>query len=35
VLHGDHVVVDAEKSSGKMKFQVSRRVGEPAPTLRS
>jgi ATP-dependent Clp protease ATP-binding subunit ClpB len=27
VLHGDHVVVDAEK--GKMKFQVSRRVGEP------
>jgi len=35
VLHGDHVVVDAEKSSGKMKFQVSRRVGEPTPTLRS
>jgi ATP-dependent Clp protease ATP-binding subunit ClpB len=30
VLHGDHVVVDADKSSGKMKFEVSRRVGEPA-----
>ena len=29
VLHGDHVVVDAEK--GKMTFQVSHRVGEPAP----
>jgi ATP-dependent Clp protease ATP-binding subunit ClpB len=27
VLHGDHVVVDA--ANGKMKFQVSRRVGEP------
>jgi ATP-dependent Clp protease ATP-binding subunit ClpB len=27
ILHGDHVVVDAAK--GKMKFQVSRRVGEP------
>jgi ATP-dependent Clp protease ATP-binding subunit ClpB len=34
VLHGDHVVVDADKSSGKMKFEVSRRVGEPAPTSR-
>ena len=27
VLHGDHVVVDAE--SGNMKFTVSKRVGEP------
>jgi len=27
VLHGDHVVVDADR--GKLKFEVSRRVGEP------
>jgi ATP-dependent Clp protease ATP-binding subunit ClpB len=32
VLHGDHVVVDAEK--GKLKFQVSHRVGEPTPVAR-
>jgi ATP-dependent Clp protease ATP-binding subunit ClpB len=30
VLHGDHVVADADKRSGKIKFAVSRRVGEPA-----
>jgi ATP-dependent Clp protease ATP-binding subunit ClpB len=29
VLHGDHVVVDADK--GKMKFAVSKRVGEKEP----
>jgi ATP-dependent Clp protease ATP-binding subunit ClpB len=29
VLHGDHVVADADKRSGKIKFAVSRRVGEP------
>jgi ATP-dependent Clp protease ATP-binding subunit ClpB len=29
VLHGDHVVVDAE--SGKLKFTVSKRVGESVP----
>jgi ATP-dependent Clp protease ATP-binding subunit ClpB len=28
VLHGDHVVVDADKKAGKMKFEVSKRVGE-------
>jgi ATP-dependent Clp protease ATP-binding subunit ClpB len=28
VLHGDHVIVDADKKAGKMKFEVSRRVGE-------
>ncbi len=27
-LHGDHVVVDADKKAGKMKFEVSKRVGE-------
>ena len=32
ILHGDHVVINAEK--GKMTFQVSRRVGEPAPATR-
>ncbi len=31
VLHGDHVVVDADKSAGRMTFEVSRRVGEKEP----
>ncbi|MFZ3264480.1 MAG: ATP-dependent chaperone ClpB [Terriglobales bacterium] len=30
VLHGDHVMVDADKKAGKMTFKVSERVGEPA-----
>ena len=30
VLHGDHVIVDADKKSGKLTFKVSERVGEPA-----
>ena len=37
VLHGDHVVVDADKRAGKMVFEVSKRVGEkkePAKTRR-
>jgi ATP-dependent Clp protease ATP-binding subunit ClpB len=28
VLHGDHVVVDADKKAGKMMFKVSERVGD-------
>jgi ATP-dependent Clp protease ATP-binding subunit ClpB len=28
ILHGDHVIVDADKKAGKMKFDVSQRVGE-------
>jgi len=28
VLHGDHVIVDADKKAGKMTFKVSERVGE-------
>ena len=28
VLHGDHLVVDADKKAGKMTFAVSKRVGE-------
>ena len=28
VLHGDHVIVDADKKAGKMAFKVSERVGE-------
>jgi len=28
VLHGDHVIVDADKKAGKMTFEVSPRVGE-------
>jgi ATP-dependent Clp protease ATP-binding subunit ClpB len=31
VLHGDHVIVDADRKSGKMSFKISERVGEPAP----
>jgi len=31
VLHGDHVVVDADKKAGKMIFSVSKRVGEKEP----
>jgi ATP-dependent Clp protease ATP-binding subunit ClpB len=31
VLHGNHVVVDADKRAGKMKFEVSKRVGEKEP----
>jgi len=31
VLHGDHVIVDADKKAGKMKFEISKRVGEGEP----
>ena len=31
VLHGDHVVVGADKKTGKMTFKVSERVGEKEP----
>ena len=31
VLHGDHIIVDADKRAGKMTFEVSKRVGEKAP----
>ncbi|PYX33337.1 MAG: type VI secretion system ATPase TssH [Acidobacteria bacterium] len=31
VLHGDHVIVDADKKAGKLSFQVSKRVGEKEP----
>jgi ATP-dependent Clp protease ATP-binding subunit ClpB len=31
VLHGDHVVVDADKKAGKMTFRVSERVGKKEP----
>jgi ATP-dependent Clp protease ATP-binding subunit ClpB len=31
VLHGDHVVVDADKKAGKLTFQVSKRVAEKEP----
>jgi ATP-dependent Clp protease ATP-binding subunit ClpB len=31
VLHGDHVIVDADKKMGKLSFQVSKRVGEEEP----
>jgi ATP-dependent Clp protease ATP-binding subunit ClpB len=35
VLHGDHLVVEADKKSGKMTFAVSKRVGQAEPTLRT
>jgi ATP-dependent Clp protease ATP-binding subunit ClpB len=28
ILHGDHVIVDADKKTGKMRFEISQRVGE-------
>ncbi|HZQ95187.1 MAG TPA: ATP-dependent chaperone ClpB [Candidatus Sulfotelmatobacter sp.] len=31
VLHGDHVVVDADQKAGRMKFEISQRVGQKAP----
>jgi ATP-dependent Clp protease ATP-binding subunit ClpB len=31
VLHGDHIIVDADKKAGKMKLEVSPRVGEKEP----
>jgi ATP-dependent Clp protease ATP-binding subunit ClpB len=31
VLHGDHMIVDADRRAGKMKFEVSRRVGQHEP----
>jgi ATP-dependent Clp protease ATP-binding subunit ClpB len=31
VLHGDHVIVDADKPSGKIIIEVSKRVGEKEP----
>jgi ATP-dependent Clp protease ATP-binding subunit ClpB len=31
VLHGDHIIVDADQKAGKMKFEVSKRVGEKEP----
>jgi ATP-dependent Clp protease ATP-binding subunit ClpB len=31
VLHGDHVIVDADKKAGKLKFEVSERVGQKEP----
>jgi ATP-dependent Clp protease ATP-binding subunit ClpB len=31
VLHGDHVIVDADKKAGKLTFHVSERVGEKQP----
>jgi ATP-dependent Clp protease ATP-binding subunit ClpB len=34
VLHGDHVIVDADRSSHQMTFKVSRRVGEPQPAAK-
>jgi ATP-dependent Clp protease ATP-binding subunit ClpB len=28
ILHGDHIIVDTDKNLGKMRFEVSKRVGE-------
>ena len=34
VLHGDHVVVDADQREHKLTFKVAQRVGEPAPAVK-
>jgi ATP-dependent Clp protease ATP-binding subunit ClpB len=34
ILHGDHIVVDADKREGKLTFKVAKRVGEPAPAVK-
>ncbi|MGO8797159.1 MAG: ATP-dependent chaperone ClpB [Candidatus Sulfotelmatobacter sp.] len=34
ILHGDHIIIEADKKAGKMKFEVSQRVGEPAKAKR-
>jgi ATP-dependent Clp protease ATP-binding subunit ClpB len=34
VLHGDHVVVDADRPAHQMTFKVSKRVGQPQPTAK-
>jgi ATP-dependent Clp protease ATP-binding subunit ClpB len=31
ILHGDHVIIDADKKASKMKFELSPRVGEKEP----
>ena len=31
ILHGDHVIVDADRKAGKMTLEVSERVGEKQP----
>jgi len=33
VLHGDHIVIDADKKAGKMKFEVSKRVEKKLPKV--
>ena len=35
VLHGDHVVVDADKKTGKMTFKISERVGKKEATAKA
>ncbi len=34
VLHGDHVIVDADLAQRQMTFNVSRPIAEPTPTIR-
>jgi ATP-dependent Clp protease ATP-binding subunit ClpB len=34
VLHGDHVMVDADKREGKLTFKVAKRVGEPVAAVK-
>jgi len=34
-LHGDHVVVDADKKTDKMTFKVSERVGKKEATAKA
>ncbi len=34
VLHGDHVMVDANKRERKLTFKVAKRVGERGPVAK-
>jgi ATP-dependent Clp protease ATP-binding subunit ClpB len=34
VLHGDHVIVDADRSTHQMSFKVSKRVGQAQPVVK-
>jgi ATP-dependent Clp protease ATP-binding subunit ClpB len=35
VLHGDHIIVDVDKKTSKLTFEVSKRVGETVKSKRA
>jgi hypothetical protein len=34
-LHGDHIIVDVDKKTSKLTFEVSKRVGETVKSKRA